>query len=91
MGLEGRFQASLLVEPRLEANGFIKSTKRIALSFSHGRIARKFDEQGLFDNRLGKKAAELGFPAVFVSKTYEGMGLAYLKQCLIAEEFAPVD
>jgi alkylation response protein AidB-like acyl-CoA dehydrogenase len=45
----------------------------------------------MFDDRLWKKSAELGFLAVFVDEKYGGLGLGYLEQCLIVEEFARVD
>ena len=56
-----------------------------------GPVARELDNQGHFDDRLWKKAAELGFLAVFVPEKYGGMGMGYLDQCLIIEEFARVD
>ena len=54
-------------------------------------VARDLDARETFDDRLWKKAAELGFLAVFVSEKYGGLGLGYLDQCLIVEEFARVD
>ena len=54
-------------------------------------VARDLDARETFDDRLWKKAAELGFLAVFVSEKYGGLGLGYLEQCLIVEEFARVD
>ncbi|MBN2032193.1 MAG: acyl-CoA/acyl-ACP dehydrogenase [Deltaproteobacteria bacterium] len=54
-------------------------------------VARELDAEEKFDDRLWKGAAELGFLAVFVSENYGGLGLGYLDQCLILEEFARVD
>lgn len=54
-------------------------------------VARDLDARETFDDRLWKKAAELGFLAVFVPEKYDGPGLGYLEQCLIVEEFARVD
>lgn len=54
-------------------------------------VARELDSKETFDDRLWKKAAELGFLAVFVEEKYGGMGLGYFEQCLIIEEFARVD
>jgi alkylation response protein AidB-like acyl-CoA dehydrogenase len=54
-------------------------------------VARDLDARETFDDRLWKKAAELGFLAVFVPEKYGGLGLGYLEQCLIIEEFARVD
>ena len=68
--------------------------QKAAREFAEGEftdIARELDEKGEFDNRLWKKAAELGFLAVFLDEKYEGLGLGYLEQCLIIEEFARVD
>ncbi|MFK5954380.1 MAG: acyl-CoA dehydrogenase family protein [Desulfobacterium sp.] len=56
-----------------------------------GPVARELDRQERFDDTLWKKAAELGFLGVFVSEEYDGMGMGYLDQCLIVEEFARVD
>ena len=68
--------------------------KKAAREFAEGEftdIARELDEKGCFDDRLWKKAAELGFVGVFIPETYEGLGLGYLEQCLINEEFARID
>jgi alkylation response protein AidB-like acyl-CoA dehydrogenase len=54
-------------------------------------VARELDARETFDDRLWKKAAGLGFLAVFVEEEFGGMGLGYLEQCLIVEEFARVD
>ena len=68
--------------------------QKAAREFAEGEftdIARELDEKGEFDDRLWKKAAELGFLAVFLDEKYEGLGLGYLEQCLIIEEFARID
>jgi alkylation response protein AidB-like acyl-CoA dehydrogenase len=68
--------------------------KKAAREFAEGEftdIARELDEKGCFDDRLWKKAAELGFLGVFIPETYEGLGMGYMEQCLINEEFARVD
>jgi alkylation response protein AidB-like acyl-CoA dehydrogenase len=68
--------------------------QKAAREFSEGEfrdIARELDSKEKFDDRLWKKAAELGFLGVFIDEKYEGMGLGYLDQCLIVEEFARVD
>lgn len=65
-----------------------------AAAFAEGEfraVARDLDARETFDDRLWKKAAQLGFLAVFVPETYGGAGLGYLDQCLIMEEFARVD
>ena len=68
--------------------------QKAAREFAEGEftdVARDMDEKGYFDNRLWKKAAELGFLAVFIPEAYEGLGMGYLEQCLIIEEFARID
>ena len=68
--------------------------QKAAREFAEGEfadIARELDEKCEFDDRLWKKAAELGFLAVFLDEKYEGLGLGYLEQCLIIEEFARID
>ncbi|MCU0595870.1 MAG: acyl-CoA/acyl-ACP dehydrogenase [Desulfobacterota bacterium] len=68
--------------------------QKAAREFAEGEIrpvARELDSQERFDDRIWKKAAELGFLAVFVEEKYGGLGLGYLEQCLIVEEFARVD
>ncbi len=68
--------------------------KKAARDFAEGEfreVARELDEKAAFDPRLWKKAADLGFLAVFINEQYEGLGLGYLDQCVIIEEFARVD
>ncbi len=68
--------------------------QKAAREFSEGEfrdIARELDRKEAFDDRLWKKAADLGFLGVFIEEKYEGMGMGYLDQCLIVEEFARVD
>jgi alkylation response protein AidB-like acyl-CoA dehydrogenase len=68
--------------------------KKAAREFAEGEftdVARELDEKGSFDDRLWKKAADLGFLAVFIPEAYEGLGMGYFEQCLIVEEFARVD
>jgi acyl-CoA dehydrogenase len=68
--------------------------QKAAREFAEGEfrgVARDLDARETFDDRLWKKAGELGFLAVFVDEKYGGLGLGYLEQCLIVEEFARVD
>ena len=68
--------------------------QRAAREFAEGElraVARDLDARETFDDRLWKKAAGLGFLAVFVDEKYGGLGMGYLEQCLIVEEFARVD
>lgn len=71
-----------------------REISKAARAFAEGEfreVARELDEKAAFDPRLWKKAADLGFLAVFIGEQYEGLGLGYLEQCLIIEEFARVD
>jgi alkylation response protein AidB-like acyl-CoA dehydrogenase len=68
--------------------------QRAARAFAEGEfraVARDLDVRETFDDRLWKKAGDLGFLAVFIPETYGGAGLGYLEQCVIIEEFARVD
>jgi len=68
--------------------------QKAAREFAEGElrpVARDLDAREAFDDRLWKKAGELGFLAVFVDEKYGGLGFGYLEQCLIVEEFARVD
>jgi alkylation response protein AidB-like acyl-CoA dehydrogenase len=68
--------------------------QKAAREFAEGEftdVARELDEKGCFDDRLWKKAADLGFLAVFIPEAYEGLGMGYFEQCLIVEEFSRVD
>ena len=71
-----------------------KDIKKAAREFAEGEfrdVARELDSKEMFDDTLWKKAAELGFLAVFVDEKYGGLGAGYLDQFLIDEEFARVD
>ncbi|HEX2966023.1 MAG TPA: acyl-CoA dehydrogenase family protein [Syntrophorhabdaceae bacterium] len=54
-------------------------------------IARELDKSEEFDDRLWKKAAELGFLGMFIDEEYGGAGMGHLEQCIVIEEFARVD
>jgi alkylation response protein AidB-like acyl-CoA dehydrogenase len=54
-------------------------------------IARELDAGERFDDKLWKKAAELGFLAMFIEEEYGGAGMGHLDQCIVIEEFARVD
>ena len=68
--------------------------RQAAREFAEGElkdVARDLDREERFDETLWKKAADLGFLGVFVHEEYGGMGMGYLEQCLIVEEFSRVD
>jgi acyl-CoA dehydrogenase len=71
-----------------------KQIQKAARKFAEGEfreVARELDAKEEFDDGIWKKAAELGFLAVFIDEKYGGSGLGYFEQCLIMEEFARVD
>ena len=77
-----------------ELNKEQEDIQKAAREFAEGEfrdVARDLDAQETFDDRLWKKAGELGFLGVFVDEKYDGLGMGYLDQCLINEEFARVD
>lgn len=69
----------------------IKQAAREFAEKEFKEIARELDKKEEFDDRLWKKAAELGFIGVFIDEAYGGAGLGHFEQCLIIEEFARVD
>ncbi|OGP54776.1 MAG: acyl-CoA dehydrogenase [Deltaproteobacteria bacterium RBG_13_52_11] len=69
----------------------IKQAAREFAEKEFKEIARELDEKEQFDDRLWKKAAELGFLGVFIEEEYGGAGLGHFEQCLIIEEFARID
>ena len=71
-----------------------RDIKKAAREFAEGEftdVARELDEKEEFDDRIWKKAAELGFLGVFVDEKYGGAGYGHFEQCLILEEFARID
>jgi len=71
-----------------------KDVKRAAREFAEGElmeVARELDEKEEFDEKLWKKAADLGFLGVFIDEKYGGAGLGYLDHSLICEEFSRID
>jgi acyl-CoA dehydrogenase len=78
----------------VELTGEQRDIKQAAREFAEKEfeeVARELDEKEQFDDRLWKKAAELGFLGVFIEEQYGGAGLGHFEQCLIMEEFARVD
>ena len=69
----------------------IKQAAREFAEKEFTEIARELDQNERFDDRLWKKAAELGFIGMFIDEKYGGAGLGHLEQCLVIEEFARVD
>ena len=51
--------------------------RKAVRTFAEGEftpIARELDEKGCFDDRLWKRAVELGSLAVYIPEQYAGMG-----------------
>ncbi len=46
-------------------------------------IARELDNKEEFDERLWKKAAELGFLGMFIEEEYGGPGMGHLDQTIV--------
>lgn len=53
--------------------------------------AFEFDKEESFDEKIFKKAAELGFVGLFIDEKYGGAGLGTFEQCILQEEFSAVD
>jgi alkylation response protein AidB-like acyl-CoA dehydrogenase len=67
---------------------------KAAREFAEGEfsdVAGEFDRNETFDQKIWKKACELGFVGVFIPEKYDGLGYGFLEHCLITEEFWAVD
>jgi alkylation response protein AidB-like acyl-CoA dehydrogenase len=67
---------------------------KAAREFAEGEfsdMAGEFDRNETFDQKIWKKACELGFVGVFIPEEYGGLGYGFLEHCLITEEFWAVD
>lgn len=53
--------------------------------------AEEFDKEEIFDEKIFKKAADLGFIGIFIKEQYGGAGLGLIEQCILQEEFSAVD
>ena len=73
-----------------EQQDIVKAARKFALGeFPEKALA--FDREETFDWRIWKKAADLGFLAVFIDEAYGGAGLGFFEHCLINEEFWAVE
>ncbi len=71
-----------------------KQIRLAAREFAEGMFPQFIEECDLnetYPMELWKKACELGFIGVFINKEYGGLGLGFLENALITEEFARVD
>jgi alkylation response protein AidB-like acyl-CoA dehydrogenase len=68
--------------------------KKLAREFAEREfptVARKCDQEEIFDFKLIQKACEAGLIGIFIDKAYGGAGLGYLENALVMEEFWRVD
>ena len=71
-----------------------KQVRLAAREFAEGMFPQFVEDCDLnetFPMDLWKRACELGFIGVFIKKEYGGLGLGFLENALIAEEFWRVD
>ena len=71
-----------------------RDLKRAAREFAEGefpKVARECDRNECMDMELMRKARELGFVAIGIDERYGGMGLGFLENALVMEEFWRVD
>jgi acyl-CoA dehydrogenase len=55
------------------------------------KVAQQCDRDETTDPALLQKARDLGFVGVYIDEAYGGMGLGFLEECLVMEEFWRVD
>jgi alkylation response protein AidB-like acyl-CoA dehydrogenase len=71
-----------------------KHVRQAAREFAEGELSTLGSEceiKGEFPRELVKKAASLGFVGAFIKKEYGGLGLGFLEQAIILEEFWRID
>ncbi|HEX59354.1 MAG TPA: acyl-CoA dehydrogenase [Methanomicrobia archaeon] len=71
-----------------------KTIKEAVREFAEKEIkprGREFDKSGEFPFEILRKAAKLGYIAVWIPEEYGGAGLGMLENAIIAEEFARAD
>lgn len=74
-----------------EQKGIIKAAKEFAEGeFTKERV-EEFDLNETFDEKIWKKACDLGFVGVWIKEEYDGEGMGFFDNCLITEEFSTVD
>jgi alkylation response protein AidB-like acyl-CoA dehydrogenase len=68
--------------------------KKLAREFAERefpKVAKKCDQEEVFDFQLIKKACEAGLNGIFIDKAYGGAGYGYLENAFVMEEFWRVD
>jgi len=72
-----------------------KDIVRAAKDFAEGEFTlertENFDKNETFDEKIWKKACELGFVGVWIKEEYGGIGMGFFENCLITEELSAVD
>jgi alkylation response protein AidB-like acyl-CoA dehydrogenase len=71
-----------------------KDIQKAAREFARGEftdVAREFDLNETFPEKIVKKAKELGLVGLFVPYEYGGPGFGYLEQAMVLEEFWKID
>jgi alkylation response protein AidB-like acyl-CoA dehydrogenase len=72
-----------------------KEIAKAAREFAKGEFTteriEEFERDENFDEKIWKKACELGFVGVWIDEKYDGAGLGFFENCLITEEFSAVD
>jgi acyl-CoA dehydrogenase len=68
--------------------------KKLAREFAERefpKVAKKCDQEEIFDFELIKKACDVGLNGIFIDKAYGGAGYGYLENAFVMEEFWRVD
>jgi acyl-CoA dehydrogenase len=68
--------------------------KKLAREFAERefpKVAKKCDQEEIFDFELIHKACEAGLNGIFIDKAYGGAGYGYLENAFVMEEFWRVD
>ena len=71
-----------------------KQIRLAAQEFAEGEfpgVAREYDRKEEFPRELWEKACKLGFIGLYIKKEYGGLGLGFLEQAMVMEEFWRVD
>ncbi len=55
------------------------------------KVARECDREEKFPREVWEAAGQLGFMGIFIAPQYGGLGLGYLEQAMVMEEFWRVD
>jgi alkylation response protein AidB-like acyl-CoA dehydrogenase len=74
-----------------EQKDIVRAAREFAMGeFTPERI-EDFERDENFDEKIWKKACQLGFVGVWINEEYDGAGMGFFENCLITEEFSVVD